>query len=45
MKVILRLTDDMISRSDKDIVWVEIYDDKVLAWGTAIEDYEQEFVR
>jgi hypothetical protein len=45
IKVILRLTDDMISRSDRDIVWVEIYDGKVLAWGTAIEDIEQEFVR
>lgn len=45
IKVVLTLSGDMISRSDRDTVHVEIHDNIVKVWGTPIEGLEQEFPR
>lgn len=45
IKVVLRLSGDMISRSDRDAVHIGIHDNIVKVWGTPIEGLEQEFPR
>ena len=45
IKVVMTLSGDMISRSDRDTVHVEIHDNIVKVWGTPIEGLEQEFSR
>lgn len=45
IKVVLTLTDDMMSRSDRDMVSVAIGDQTVTVTATSIDGLEQQFAR